>query len=93
MTRLHHILLTVMVVMVAAFFAGHEALAKVLTCTGGEDASEPTETTVSTGAAGTTRSKAVAGTTASRVAAATTRLTLARATTLSTPATPMVWIT
>jgi Ca2+-binding RTX toxin-like protein len=36
MTRLH-ILLTVMVVMVAALFAGHEALAKVLTGTGGED--------------------------------------------------------
>jgi Ca2+-binding RTX toxin-like protein len=36
MNRLH-ILLTVMVVMVGALFAGHEALAKVLTGTGGED--------------------------------------------------------
>jgi Ca2+-binding RTX toxin-like protein len=32
-----HILLTVMVVMLAACFAGHEALAKVLTGTGGDD--------------------------------------------------------
>jgi Ca2+-binding RTX toxin-like protein len=32
------ILLTVMVVMVGALFAGHEALAKVLTATGGDDA-------------------------------------------------------
>ncbi len=36
MNRLY-ILLTVMVVMVGALFAGHEALAKVLTGTGGED--------------------------------------------------------
>jgi hypothetical protein len=36
MNRLY-ILLTVMVVMVGAFFAGHEALAKVLTGTGGDD--------------------------------------------------------
>jgi Ca2+-binding RTX toxin-like protein len=33
-----YILLTVMVVMVAAFFAGHEALAEVLTGTAGNDA-------------------------------------------------------
>jgi hypothetical protein len=32
-----YILLVVMVVMAAAFFAGHEALAKVLTGTAGED--------------------------------------------------------
>ena len=36
MNRLY-ILLTVMVVMVGALFAGHEALAKVLTGTGGDD--------------------------------------------------------
>jgi Ca2+-binding RTX toxin-like protein len=36
MSRLY-ILLTVMVVMVGAFFAAHEAVAKVLTGTGGED--------------------------------------------------------
>jgi len=36
MTRLH-ILLTVMVVMLGAFFANHEALARVLTGTSGDD--------------------------------------------------------
>jgi Ca2+-binding RTX toxin-like protein len=36
MTRLY-ILLTLMVVVVGAFFAGHDALAKVLTGTGGDD--------------------------------------------------------
>jgi len=36
MNRLY-ILLAVMVVMVLAFFAGHQALAKVLAGTGGED--------------------------------------------------------
>src|SRR5829696_8789015 len=36
MNRLY-ILLTMMVVMVVALFAGHEALAKVLTGTGGDD--------------------------------------------------------
>ena len=36
MNRLY-ILLTVMVMMVGTLFAGHEALAKVLTGTGGED--------------------------------------------------------
>jgi hypothetical protein len=92
MNRLYF-LLTVMVVMLGALFATHEALAKVLTGTGGKDRLLGTDrdNRASRVATGRTTSRAAAGPTTSGVAAAKTRCTPAP--TVSTCATQAGWIT
>src|SRR5215203_6207784 len=86
MNRLY-ILLTVMIVMVGALLATHEALAKVLTGTAGDDRLKGRRgPTTSRAASGPTASKATAATTACGVAAVTTRSSPAKATTRCTPA-------
>jgi Ca2+-binding RTX toxin-like protein len=89
-----YILLTVMVVMVAAFFAGHEALAEVLTGTAGNDALLGTDRDDRLdGRGGDDEIEGGSGNDEIFPAKATTRWTLARATTLSMRATPAGWIT
>src|SRR5829696_8702409 len=95
MNRLY-ILLTVMIVMVGALLATHEALAKVLTGTAGDDTLVGTDgkdrlkgragRIASRVAGGPTTSRAASGPTASKATAATTACGVAAVTTRSSPA-------
>jgi Ca2+-binding RTX toxin-like protein len=102
MNRLY-ILLTVMVVMVGALFAGHQALAKILTGTAGDDTLVGTDgkdrlkgrsgADHLKGSRGEDRLKGNRGNDRLWGSRGNDKSTLAAAPTVSTPATPRGWIT